>query len=87
MDVIYKSKGEILNVFTYLGSLKRGRTEVGGHLAPECLWILDRLYVFREGVKTLRASESKGALTCSERALNHDVHFHISVTADSVSLC
>ena len=86
MDVIYKSEGEILNVFTYLGSLKRGRIEVGGHLAPECHWILDRFYVFRECVKTLRASESKGALTCSECALSHDLLFHISLTADSVSL-
>ena len=25
------------------------RIEVSEHIAPECLWILDRFYVFREG--------------------------------------
>ena len=63
---------------------------MGGHLAPECLWILDRLYVFSGGggggVKTLRTSKSKGALTCSECASSHDLHLLISSTADSVSL-
>ena len=38
------------------------------------------------GVKTLRTSKSKGALTCSECASSHDLHLLISSTADSVSL-
>ena len=57
---------------------------MGGHLAPECLWILDR--GGGGGVKTLRTSKSKGALTCSECASSHDLHLLISSTADSVSL-
>ena len=47
--------GKILNIFTYFESLKILilRNEVGGHLAPECLWILDKFDVFRDDVKTL----------------------------------
>ena len=66
--LIYNKK-KIFNVFTYLGSLTSVGIEVGGELAPECLCILVRYYVFREGVKTLCASESKGALTCSQSSL------------------
>ena len=55
MNAYVQILGEILNIFTYFESLKMLilRIEVGGHLAPECLWILDRFDVFREGVKTL----------------------------------
>ena len=45
-----------------------------------------RDFLFREGVKTLRASESIGALTFGECAFSHDLHPHISLTTDSLSL-
>ena len=46
--------GEKFNVFTYLESLILILLiEMGGHLAPECLWILDRFEVSRERVKTV----------------------------------
>ena len=40
--------GKTLNIFTYLESLKilMLRIEAGGHLALECLWILDSFRVF-----------------------------------------
>ena len=60
------NKEKIFNALAYLGSLTRVGIEVGGDLAPECLCILDRYYVFREAVKTLWASESKGELTCGQ---------------------
>ena len=45
--------GEKFNVFTYFESLILILLiEAGGHLAPECLWMLDR-ECSREGVKTL----------------------------------
>lgn len=42
--------GGNINISTYFESLKILilRIEVGGHLALECLWILDRLDVFSE---------------------------------------
>ena len=68
MNGYVQKLGKILNIFTYFESLKILilRSEVGGLLAPECLGILDRFDVFREGVKTLGVTESKGALTCSQ---------------------
>ena len=55
VDNYVQKLGKILNIFTNLESLKTLilRTEVSGHLAPECLWILHSFDVFREGVKNL----------------------------------
>ena len=44
--------GKTLNIFTYLESLKilMLRIEAGGHLALECLWILDSFPGIYKGV-------------------------------------
>ena len=47
-----KKLGKTLNIFTYLESLKilMLRIEAGGHLALECLWILDSFPGVYKGV-------------------------------------
>ena len=48
--------------------------------------LLSWMWPVERSKKTLRASESIGALTFGECALSHDLHPHISLTTDSLSL-